>query len=123
MKELDPWVFLAVLQEMLGPLLWVLLALAGLATIGFLAVLVRDRGRLRARRLVWAEAAGLLGGIAAVLLAHAVTDSGFADIGGPIDWVVLATIFLAGGFGTTIAAYAVLGLTGRNGRRHRIAGA
>jgi hypothetical protein len=109
MKSVDLATLLAVFQEMLGWTLWPLLALAALVTLAFLYVLLRDRG-LCPRRLVWSEAAGLLGGIAAVLFMQAVTSSGFADIGGPIDWILVATIFLAGLVGGTMAAYAALGM-------------
>ncbi|MCC7427292.1 MAG: DUF5368 family protein [Alphaproteobacteria bacterium] len=109
MKEIDLATILAVFEEMLGPMLWVLVALALLATIAFVFVLVRDRG-LRPRRLVWAEAAGVAGGIAAVLFMQFVTSSSFADIGGPIDWVLVAAIFAAGAIGTMVGIYALLGL-------------
>ena len=42
MKELDPMVFLSVFQEMLGPLLWIMLLVAVVGTVAFLALLVRD---------------------------------------------------------------------------------
>lgn len=109
MKQLDIATLLAVFQEMLGPWLWVGLAAAAVATLAFLFVLVRDRG-LVAARLVWAEAAGVAGGAAAVLIMFAVTHSGFSDIGGPIDWVLVAVIFVAGAVGTIVGAYALLGL-------------
>lgn len=108
MKEIDVATLLAVFQEMLGPLLWVLLALAAAATVLFVWVLLRERG-LRPRRLVWAELAGLAGGIAAVAFMLSVTQSQLDDIGGPIDWVLVAAIFLAGGIGTVVAAYGILG--------------
>jgi hypothetical protein len=112
MKDLDPATFLAVFQEMLGPLLWVLVALALAGTVAFLVVLLRDRG-LRPRRLIWAEAAGLLGGIGAVLLMQTVTHSGFGDIGGPADWVLVALIFGLGAVGAIVLVYAALGLARR----------
>ena len=112
MKDLDLATLLAVFQEMLGFALWPLIALAVLVTLVFAVVLLRDRG-IRARRLVWSEAAGVVGGVVAVLVMQAITNSGFGDIGGPIDWIVVAGIFLAGAVGTTMAAYAVLGLTRR----------
>ena len=43
MKELDPSVLLAVFQEMLGPLLWLLLAIIILGTAAFFIVLLRSR--------------------------------------------------------------------------------
>ncbi len=112
MKDLDLNTFLAVFQEMLGPLLWVLVALAALATLVFLVVLLRDLG-LRPRRLAWAEAVGVAGGVAAVLFMQAVTNSGFGDIGGPVDWVLVALIFVLGTIGATVGAYALLGVMRR----------
>lgn len=111
MKELDPAVVLAVFHEMLGTWLWVVMALAVVATLAFLVVLVRERG-LSPRRLVWSELAGLAGGVAAVLIMQAVTNSGFADLGGPIDWLLVVGIFVAGAIGAIVGVYALLGLAG-----------
>jgi hypothetical protein len=112
MKELDIGTFIAVFHEMLGPWLYVAAAAAAVATLAFLWVLVRDRG-LVSGRLVWSEVLGVGGGVAAVLIMHAVTSSGFRDIGGPIDWVLTALIFLAGAAGTTVGVYALMGLLRR----------
>jgi hypothetical protein len=109
MKDLDIGTFVAVFQEMLGPWLWVGLAAAALATLAFAYVIVRDRGLVPAR-LVWSEVVAIAGGVAAVLIMQAVTHSGFADIGGPIDWVLVALIFAAGAVGTMVGVYALLGL-------------
>jgi hypothetical protein len=112
MKDLDLATLIAVFQEMLGPWLYVVAAAAVLATIAFFWVLLRDRG-IVSGRLVWSEVLGLAGGVAAVLIMHAVTSSGFRDIGGPIDWVLTALIFLAGAAGTMVGVYALLGLARR----------
>jgi hypothetical protein len=104
MKDLDIWVFVSVFQEMLGPALWLLLALATLVVAGFVAVVFRDRG-LSSRRLVRAQAAGVIGGIIAILVMQAITHSRFADIGGPIDVMLVALIWLGGAIGTTMLAY------------------
>jgi drug/metabolite transporter (DMT)-like permease len=112
MKDLDIGTLVAVFQEMLGPWLWVLVALAALFTLAFAFVLLRDRGVISSR-LVWSEVIGVAGGVAAVLIMQAVTNSGFRDIGGPIDWVLVALIFLAGAAGATIGAYALLGVLRR----------
>jgi hypothetical protein len=109
MKDLDLATLLAVLHEMLGAMLWVGLAAAALFTLAFVVVLVRDRG-LRPRRLVWSELLGLAGGALAVLVMQAVTSSGFADLGGPVDWLLALGIFVLGTLGTAVATYAVLGL-------------
>jgi peptidoglycan biosynthesis protein MviN/MurJ (putative lipid II flippase) len=112
MKDLDLATLVAVFQEMLGPWLYVAAAAAVIATLVFLWVLLRDRG-LISRRLVWSEVLGVVGGVAAVLIMHAVTNSGFRDIGGPIDWVLTALIFLAGAAGTMVGVYALMGLLRR----------
>jgi len=112
MKELDPMVFLAVFQEMMGPLLWVLVALALGGIALFVWVLVRDR-KLIGDRLVRSELIGVLGGFAALALMAWVTVSGFTDAGGPIDWLLIGVIWGAGLVGTTILAYGVQGAFAR----------
>jgi len=111
MKELDPLVFAAVLHEMLGPWLWALLALAALVAAGLAAGLVRDGGLVR-RRLRWAALAGAAGGVAGVLAVLMATESGIADIGGAIDVLLAAAIWLAGALAVTIGAYVAMGVLG-----------
>ncbi|MDD3483059.1 DUF5368 domain-containing protein [Azovibrio restrictus] len=108
MKELDPLVFLAVFQEMLGPLLWVLLILIIGGTLAFLILLIREKG-IVARRLVRSELAGLAGGVLALILMAKVSSSGFTDAGGPADWFLIALVFGLGLIGTAILAYAAAG--------------
>lgn len=108
MKDLDPLVFLAVFQEMLGPLLWVMVALALGGIAAFVALLLRE-GRLVSRRLVLAELLGLLGGGVALVIMAKVSSSGFTDAGGPADWFLIAAVYGAGLVGTTVLAYAVMG--------------
>lgn len=109
MKELDPMVFVAVFQEMMGPLMWMLLALAVGGLIAFAVVLLRE-GKLVSRRLVRSEIVGLFGGFAALALMAWVTLSGFSDAGGPVDWLLVGIIWGTGLVGTTILAYAIQGL-------------
>lgn len=111
MKELDPLVFWAVFQEMLGSWLWVIIAGAIVATLAFVWVLVREGG-IASRRLVWSELAGLAGGVAALTIMFAVTNSRLADLGGPIDWLLAVGIFVASFVGATIGVYALLGVLG-----------
>ncbi len=105
MKNLDPMVFLAVLQEMMGPLLWLLIALAVAGLAGLAMVLARER-RIDSHRLVWAEAVGLLGGVASLMLMAKVT---FTDAGGPVDWLLIGVIFGMGAAGVTVLAYVAMG--------------
>ncbi|PTD97008.1 DUF5368 domain-containing protein [Pseudothauera lacus] len=108
MKELDPWIFLAVFQEMLGPLLWVLILAAVLGIAAFVAVLLKER-KIVSRRLVRAELVGLVGGALALVLMAKVSSSGFTDAGGPADWFLIALVFGVGLAVTTILIYAVAG--------------
>ena len=109
MKELDPAVFLAVLQEILGLFFWPLVAVIVLGGVAFLYVLLRER-RIAGARLLWSEVAGLLGAVFALWFTFTITNSGFADIGGPIDWVLLIVLAVLGGIGGIIIAYVGLGL-------------
>jgi hypothetical protein len=108
MKELDPMILLAVFHEMLGALLWVLLATAIGGVAAFVALIVRER-RIVSRRLVRAELAGLVGGALSLVLMAKVSSSGFTDAGGPADWFLIALVFGVGLAGTTILGYAVAG--------------
>jgi len=109
MKDFDPYVFWVVFQEMLGPMLWLLLLLALLGIAGFLYVFLKE-GRLVGMRLIRAEIAGLFGGVFALVLTAVVTVSGFTDAGGPVDWLLVGLIWGIGLAGFTILAYAALGL-------------
>ncbi|TSE19923.1 hypothetical protein Talka_01272 [Tepidimonas alkaliphilus] len=109
MKDYDPMVFLAVFQEMLGPLLWILPLLALAAVAGFVWVWRREGG-LVSRRLVRAELLGLLGGGLALVIMAAVSSSGFTDAAGPADWFLIMIVYGVGFVATTVLAYTVLGL-------------
>ena len=111
MKDLDPAVFIAVFQEILGLFFWPLLAFVVLGALAFFYVLIRDRGLVTAR-FVWSELVGLLGGVFAIWFTFFITNSNLGDIGGPIDWVLLIGLFVLGAIGGTIATYVVLGLLG-----------
>ncbi|MGD9944101.1 MAG: DUF5368 domain-containing protein [Burkholderiaceae bacterium] len=120
MKELDPLILLAVFQEMLGPLLWVLLAVVVVGLLAFGALLIREKG-LVSRRLVRSEAVGVLGGGLALVLMARLSSSGFTDAGGPADWLLIALVFGAGLLGSTILVYTLAGWACR-GRGPRRAG-
>ena len=109
MKELDPAVFIAVFQEMLGLWFWPLVGLVAFIVLLCLYVLARDR-RIVSARLLLSELLGLAGGAFGIWLAFTVTNSDWADIGGPIDWVLLIAIFVAGTVGGIVFAYGLLGL-------------
>lgn len=112
MKELDPLIFWYVFQEMLGtPLLWLLIVLIVGGTAAFVLLLLKER-TIVARRLVRAQAVGLLGGVLALVLMAKVSSSGFTDAGGPADWFLIALVFGLGAVGTTVLGYTVAGYVG-----------
>ncbi|MCC7039048.1 MAG: DUF5368 domain-containing protein [Burkholderiales bacterium] len=108
MKELDPIVVLAVFEEMLGAFLWPLVAVVVLGLVAFVVLLARER-RVVSRRLVGAEALGVLGGVVALVVMAKVSSSGFTDAGGPADWFLIAAVFGAGLVGSTILVYTLAG--------------
>lgn len=111
MSELDPIVLLAVLQEMLGaPLLWLLIILGIVTPLAFITLLLRER-RLVSSRMLYSQAAGLLGGGLALVLMARVSSSGFTDAGGPADWLLIGLIFGMGLIATTLILYSIAGWT------------
>lgn len=108
MKELDPFILLAVFQEMLGPWLWILLAVVILGLLAFAVLLVREKG-LDSRRWVRSTGLGVIGGALALVLMAKVSSSGFTDAAGPVDWLLIALVFGAGLVGSTILVYTVTG--------------
>lgn len=108
MKELDPMVFLAVFQEMLGAWLWIGLLLGALAAAAFVALLLRER-RIVSRRLVQSELLGIFGGGLALVIMAQVSSSGFTDAGGPADWFLIAVVYGVGLVATVVLTYTVMG--------------
>ncbi|HZH57895.1 MAG TPA: DUF5368 domain-containing protein [Burkholderiaceae bacterium] len=108
MKELDPFILLAVFQEMLGPLLWLILAVVVVGTLAFLLLLVRER-KIYSRRLMWSQLAGLFGGVMSLVIMAKVSASGYSDAAGPADWILLVLVFAVGAVGTTVLTYTIVG--------------
>jgi hypothetical protein len=110
MKQLDPMVFVAVFQEMLGGLFWPLVVFIVFGALAFIAVIIRDRG-INSHWLVRAEFVALLGGFAGIGLMLWVTASSPGDLlGGPIDWLLAAGIWIAGATGAAIVSYVGMSL-------------
>lgn len=109
MNEIDIATLFAVFQELLVWTLWPIVAACVVATLAFVWVLVRDRSVVAAR-IVYAELLRLIGGVAAVAVMFIVTHSTPSDLGGPIDWLLVAGIFVAGLIGTSVGGYALMGL-------------
>ena len=104
MKELDPWVFVSVFQEMLGFWLWAML-LGALAVVLAFVVLVVWEKTIFSRRLVHAELLGLLGGGPTLVIMAQVSSSGFTDAGGPADWFLIVLVYGVGLVATIVLTY------------------
>lgn len=112
MQEITLETMIAVFEEIFGKgLFWAMLIAAGIITVTFLFVLVRDRS-VSWRKFLLAQLSMPIGAIVAVLFVLMVTDSGFSDIGGPVDVIVILGIALLGAFGMAILVYTVEALVG-----------
>ena len=110
MKELTFGTLIAVFEEIFGRgLFWTMVLVAAIVTLGYLYVLVRDR-TLSMRKFLLAQISMPIGAIAAVLFVQAVTNSGFGDIGGPIDVIVLLAVAAMGAIGIAILVYTLQSL-------------
>jgi uncharacterized membrane protein YhaH (DUF805 family) len=112
MKELTLETLIAVFEEIFGRgLFWALVAAALVVTAAYVYVLVRDRS-VSWKKFLLAQLAMPIGAVAAVWLVMAVTSSRLADIGGPIDVIVLLGVAAMGAIGLAILVYTAEALIG-----------
>lgn len=110
MQELTLTTLFAVFEEIFGRgLFWAMVVAAALVTVAYIYVLIRDRA-VSWRKFLWAQLSMPIGAIAAVLFVQGMTRSGFADIGGPIDMIVLLGVAAGGAVGMAICIYTVQSL-------------
>ena len=115
MQQLTLETLIAVFEEIFGRVLfWSMVGTAVVITLAYFYVLIRDR-HLSARKFLLAQMFMPLGAIAAVVFVQWFTHSGFVDIGGPIDWIVLLGVAGAGAIGSAILVYTIQSLS--KGRR------
>jgi hypothetical protein len=120
MKELTLETLVAVFEEMFGRgLFWTMVAVAAAITLAYVYVLVRDRS-MSWRKFLLAQLSMPFGAIAAVLFVQGVTDSGFADIGGPIDVIVLLGVAALGAGGIAVLVYTAQSLIRGKGVRSNV---
>lgn len=113
MKDLTFETLLAVFEEMFGRnLFWAMVIVAGVITLGYFYVLLRDRA-VSWRKFLLAQISMPFGAVAAVLFVQWVTSSGFRDIGGPVDVIVLLMVAAAGAIGIAVLTYTVESLLWR----------
>ena len=114
MKELTLETLIAVWEEMFGRgLFWTMVALAALITLAYVYVLLRDR-KLSFHKFFWAQVSMPVGAVAAVWFVLKITRSRLADMGGPIDWLVVLGVAGAGAIGFAILIYTAQSLLFRH---------
>lgn len=119
MQEMTFSTMIAVFEEIFGSgLFWGMVIAALVVTALYLYVLIRDRS-LSMRKFLYAQLSMPIGAIAAVLFVQAVTDSGFADLGGPVDIIVLLIVALLGAVGMAILVYTLQSLIAGRAERQR----
>ena len=112
MKDLTFETLIAVFEEMFGRgLFWLMVAAAAVVTLGYVYVLIRDR-EVSWRKFLFAQLSMPLGAVLAVWFVMVVTRSRMADIGGPIDVIVVLGIAAAGAVGMAILVYTAESLLG-----------
>lgn len=105
MEDMTFGTMIAVFEEIFGRwLFWAMVVVAVLVTLAYLYVLIRDRS-VNWRKFLLAQLSMPIGAIGAVLFVQAMTNSGFGDIGGPIDVIVLLAIAALGAVGIAILVY------------------
>lgn len=110
MKELSIGMLLAILEEIFGAGLFWGMVICALVVIGlFVLLIIRDKG-LIAGRFLWSEITAPIGALAAILFVQIMTDSGFKDLGGPIDLILIIAIGCGGALVAPMFTYLLLGL-------------
>ena len=119
MQELTLETLIAVFEEIFGRgLFWALVAAAVLTLVAYLYVLVRDRS-VSWRKFLLAQLSMPVGAVLAVVFVLFMTNSRLADMGGPVDVIVLCAVALVGAIGMAILVYTLESLVGtrRTSRR------
>ncbi|MGH1414063.1 MAG: DUF5368 domain-containing protein [Pelagimonas sp.] len=110
MKDLTFGTILAVFEEIFGiGLFWTMVAVAGLVTIGYIYVLIRDHS-ISWRKFMLAQLSMPVGAVLAVWFVLLMTSSKLSDLGGPVDIIVFLGIAAAGAIGTAILVYTIQSL-------------
>ncbi len=112
MKEFSMPMAIAVLEEIFGRgLFWLMIAVAAIVAIIYFYILIRDRS-VGWKKFLLAQLSMPVGAIGSVMFIQHVTHSGFADLGGPVDLMLLLGVAFFGAIGVSIAVYTAETLIG-----------
>ena len=110
MKDLTFGTLIAVFEEIFGRgLFWAMVVVAGLVTLAYVYVLIPDH-HISWRKFLLAQLSMPFGAVAAVWFVLVMTSSKLANIGGPIDIIVLLMVAVGGAIGAAVLVYTVQSL-------------
>jgi hypothetical protein len=110
MKDLTVGTLIAVFEEIFGRgLFWAMVGLAAVVTLGYVYVLIRDR-KISWHKFLLAQLSMPVGAVLAVWVVLVMTHSELANIGGPVDLIVLLGVAAGGAVGAAILVYTVQSL-------------
>lgn len=110
MQELDPMMFIAIIQEMLGGFFWPLVFITLFLIFSFIALLFFDKGIVTSR-LKLSALLGIPGAIVAHFIIARLAISGLFDAAGPMDWIMLQLVYLGGFVAVAVLVYTLWGWT------------
>lgn len=112
MQDLTLETLIAVFEEIFGrALFWGMVAVAVLVTVAYGFVLIRDRS-VSWKKFLVAQLSMPVGAVLTVWFVMVMTKSHLADIGGPVDVIVVLGIAAMGALGMAILVYTLESLLG-----------
>ncbi len=113
MKEITLSNLWAILEELMGsPMLWAAVVIIGVLVLLFVVAVSRRHG-FRGKPAAIGIRAGLVVGIAIMVIAPFLTQATFHNFFGSLDWLALVVAGILSFVGTVVAVYGILGLTSR----------
>ena len=113
MKEITPSTLWSILEELIGvQMLWIAVAVVVFLLLLF-AVAVGRRHGFSGKPASIGIRAGLVVGLAVMIVAPFLTQATFHNFSGSVDWLELAIAGLLSFAGTVVAVYGLLGQGGR----------
>lgn len=113
MKDITLSNLWAILEELMGTqLLWAAAAVVGVLLLLFVIAVSRRHG-FRGTPASIGIRAGLVVGIAIMVIAPFLTQATFHNFSGSVDWLALMVAGLLSFVGTVVAVYGVMGLGSR----------
>lgn len=118
MQDLTFETLLAVFEEIFGRgLFWTMVAAAGIVTLSYFYVLIRDRS-ISWKKFLLAQVSMPVGAVLAVWFVMAMTKSQLSDLGGPVDVIVFLGIAAMGAVGMAVFVYTAESLVRSRRSKH-----